>query len=725
MRAYKFFIFLYISFHSSLLKAQQQDTIHHHLTHLTIKEYKQVQTVQQLSDVHQTYIIGGRKNEVINIQDMAANLAEKTGRQLFAKIPGAFVYDMDGSGNQVNLAVRGLDPHRSWEFNVRQNGVIINSDMYGYPASHYSPPMEAIKNVELVHGTASLQYGAEFGGMINYVTKSADTSRVIGFESINSVGSYGLFSSFNALGGKKGNWTYYGYYQKRVSQGYRDNANSNADAQYLSLQYDFSKRLFLKAELSRSTYLYRIPGPLTDSMFYQNPRQSTRSRNYYSPEIFVPSLVLNYIITPKTTINVVGSGIFGTRNSVQFEGFADKKDVIDPTTLQYKNRTVDIDNFNSKTAEIRMLHRYQLGKLKQVVSVGLRYFNNNMHRRQQGKGTTGSDFDLSVTSAFGRDLYYKSQSIALAVENMIYLTDKFTITPGVRYEYGDTKMTGYISYIDEQDIPNIIKHRIPTLGINAQYKIDDKNRIYGGIAQSYRPVLFKDIIPGSSLEKANKNLKNAYGYNAEIGINGTLNDRFKYDITGFLIQYNNRLGNLVLQENNTNYIYKTNIGNSNTKGIEIYGEWIGFKNATKMLSFFNATAIMKGVYQNAILAVGNENKDISGNDVESVPRYTTRNGLTFAYKTMNATLQYSYVSKTFADPANTITPTANGAKGIVPAYGLWDFNAVYKLSHYTFRLSINNILNHQYFTKRPLFYPGPGVWSSDGRGIVLSVGAKF
>lgn len=69
---------------------------------------------------------------------MAANLAEKTGRQIFAKIPGAFIYDMDGSGNQVNISTRGLDPHRSWEYNIRQNGIMINSDLYGYPASHYS-----------------------------------------------------------------------------------------------------------------------------------------------------------------------------------------------------------------------------------------------------------------------------------------------------------------------------------------------------------------------------------------------------------------------------------------------------------------------------------------------------------------------------------------------------------------------------------------------------------
>jgi Fe(3+) dicitrate transport protein len=106
------------------------------LNEITIKGYRQQTEIRQLEAIHQTYIIAGKKNEVILVKDLPANLAEKTGRQIFAKIPGAFIYDMDGSGNQVNISTRGLDPHRSWEYNIRQNGIMINSDLYGYPASH-------------------------------------------------------------------------------------------------------------------------------------------------------------------------------------------------------------------------------------------------------------------------------------------------------------------------------------------------------------------------------------------------------------------------------------------------------------------------------------------------------------------------------------------------------------------------------------------------------------
>ncbi|WP_414693310.1 TonB-dependent receptor plug domain-containing protein, partial [Ohtaekwangia sp.] len=160
--------------------------------------------VERLPATHGTFLIGGIKNEVINVQNMNVNIAEKTPRQIFSKVPGIFVYDMDGSGNQMNISTRGLDPHRGWEYNIRKNGIITNSDMYGYPASHYSMPIEAVDRIEIVRGTGSLQYGAQFGGMLNYVSKQPDSVRNITFESINSVGSFGMMSTYNAIGGTTG-----------------------------------------------------------------------------------------------------------------------------------------------------------------------------------------------------------------------------------------------------------------------------------------------------------------------------------------------------------------------------------------------------------------------------------------------------------------------------------------------------------------------------------------
>ncbi len=112
---------------------------------------------------------------------------------------------MDGTGNQTNISTRGLDPHRGWEFNIRADGIMTNSDMYGYPASHFSLPMEAIGRVELVRGTGAHQYGAQFGGMLNYVLKQPDTTKEFSLETVNSVGSCWLAGTYRRSAEKSGN----------------------------------------------------------------------------------------------------------------------------------------------------------------------------------------------------------------------------------------------------------------------------------------------------------------------------------------------------------------------------------------------------------------------------------------------------------------------------------------------------------------------------------------
>ena len=684
--------------------------------------------IDRLPDVQNNVIAAGKKTELINLSSANANVAIKTGRQLFSKVPGVFVYDMDGSGNQINIATRGLDPHRSWEFNIRHNAVLINSDMYGYPASHYSAPMESFEKIEIVRGTGALQYGAQFGGMVNYVTKKPDTSKSFSFESINTAGSFGLLSSYNAAGGTVKKLSYYAYYYRRHSTGYRKNSESDAVAQFIQLRYLFSDRVSLKAELGRSKYLYHIPGPLNDSMFRADPRTSTRSRNYFSPDIYVPSLSLLWKIAGRTNLNLITSGVFGDRSSVQFDAFANVRDAIDPTTGSYKNRQVDIDQFNSRTVETRLLHHYSIGKVKSKLAAGVVYMNNDLHRRQLGKGTTGLDYDLTlVEPGFGRDIHFKSHNLAFFAENAFSLTERWTISPGIRWENGESKMQGMIRYYPANELPATIRHQFALLGISTQYLPDKENTLYGGFSQGYRPVIFKDIVPASTYERIDKNLKDATGYNLDAGVRGKILKRLQYDISVFSLQYNNRMGTLIFQDSGGQpYTYRTNVGNSRTNGLELFLQY-KFPITTNLYGgLFTSTSFMKGKYISGQVSTGTSNKSIVGNKIEAVPDWISRNGLDILYKGFSCTILHSYTSSTFSDALNTVEPPVSGARGFTPAYTIWDVNASLKTnSFFSVRAGVNNIFDRHYFTKRPTFYPGPGIWPSDGRNAYVSLGVKL
>ncbi|MFM2335078.1 MAG: hypothetical protein RIS91_1081 [Bacteroidota bacterium] len=686
-----------------------------------------------------TINLSGHSVQQIEVAEKSFHVAEKTGRQLFSEIPGAMIYDMDGSGNQVNLAIRGLDPHRSWEFNIRQNGIVTNSDMYGYPASHYSMPLEAVQSIEIIKGTAALQYGAQFGGMINYTLKSPSPKK-IHYEGQHNVGSFGLLSTYHSLNGTLGKVNYFSYIQYRQSNGYRQNGESQASAFHSRITYQPSSKLSVTAEISNSQYLYQLPGPLELEQFINNPRQSTRTRNYFQPNIYIPGVTMMFRPNDKTTVTLITSAVLGHRNSVLFEGFANKLDTINVLTQTYANRTVDIDEFRSYTSELRLKQLFRIANVSNSLTAGIRAFNNVLWRRQLGRGTTGSDFDLSVEpNSFKRDLKFHSQSIALSVENAIYINSRWSVSPGFRYEVGQTNAYGSINYINADSIPRIIEHQLPAFGLATKYKPKGSNSVFiAGISQAHRPVIFKDIIPGSALERAAHDLKNATGYNAELSYNNFIwkdiitpnkSRNFNYTLSLYQTQYNNRMGNWVLFDSmsSNNYIQKTNIGNSRTRGLECLFKYtvIDHKKNRK-LDITNATAIQQAKYTKATAVSAGKNVSIAGNSVEGVPTLISRTSIGFQNNKLYLSVLYSYVSAQFSDALNTVNISANGSVGKVPAYGIIDIQGVYQL-HPTakIRFGLNNLLNKSYYSKRPTMYPGPGIWPSDGRGFNLGIELTF
>lgn len=687
---------------------------------------KQV-NMRPAADVQGTYIFSGKKTEVMDISKMDIDFSNKVGRQLFVKVPGVFVYDMDGSGNQVNIATRGLDPHRGWEFNIRKDGIITNSDMYGYPASHYSMPMESIERIELVRGTGSLQYGAQFGGMLNYVSKQGDTSKPFSFESINTIGSYKLLSTYNAVSGKSGKFTYYAYMSRKSRDGYRDNEHTKSEAQAAMITYTPTHNLSIRAEWARAAYEYRIPGALTDDMYKENPRQATRSRNYFNPDIHIPSITVNWNISPFTKLQFTSSAVLGRRNSVQFDRPATVSDTINAATMQYNPRQVDIDRFNSYTNELRLLQEYRTGKIGHTLTAGVQLMNNRLHRTQLGQGTTGTDLDLSLTNPeWGRDITFKTKNIAVFAENKIDILRNLSVNIGARIEIGETDMSGRIVNYPENKIPLNIDHKFPLFGANFSYKPTSFLEVYGGWSQAYRPVLFKDVVPASLYELVDPKIKDAEGYNLELGIRG--NKGFlRWDITGYMMRIDNRFGTLVTEDNGLFYTWRTNTGNSVTKGIEIFlqGDWM-LGNLTA-LSIFTATALVNGRYEEgSTVKSGNNNIDIAGNKIESVPGLITRNGVTLRFGRLSITNIYSYTAKSYADALNTEVPPPSGAIGAVPDYGIWDINTSWRISRMLeLRANVSNLANKIYFTKRPVMYPGPGIWPSDGRNYTISLGIKI
>ncbi len=171
MEIKKFLFGMAIAFPLSAL-AQKSDTIKiHTLDEVSVTGLKAVRGTGHMPEVRNGIIYAGKKNEVILVDSLDANKAINNTRQILGRIPGLNIVETETGGFTANgIATRGLNPIQSIEMNTRQNGYNISADVYGYNEAYYIPPMEAVERIEMVRGAASLQFGAEFGVLVNYVT---------------------------------------------------------------------------------------------------------------------------------------------------------------------------------------------------------------------------------------------------------------------------------------------------------------------------------------------------------------------------------------------------------------------------------------------------------------------------------------------------------------------------------------------------------------------------
>jgi Fe(3+) dicitrate transport protein len=689
---------------------------------------------QQMPEIVGTNIYAGKKNALIVLDNVQGNVVTNNMRQVLAKVPGIHIWESDPSGIQIGIAARGLSPNRSWEFNVRQNGYDIAADPFGYPEAYYNPQLQGVQRIEIVRGAGSLQYGPQFGGLVNYILRNgSDINKPFEAETQQTIGSNALFNSYNAIGGKTNKINYYAFFDHRNGDGWRKNSRYYTNAGFATFTYHLSPKFSLTAEIMRSHIRSQQPGGLADSLVYTDAQSSNRSRNWFDLTWTAPALTANYQLNDKTRWNTKLFATIGDRNSVGFLQSILVKDSINRLTGEYNNRVLNIDQYRNYALESRIITDYRLGKLNNTLSGGVRFYTGETYRRADGKGTTGTDYDMSVIGVYPRDIRFTSNNIAAFVENIFRLSDKLLIIPGIRYEWLEGSASGrngFASNGSEIILQNISRSRSFVLaGVGAEYHVTPQTEIYANYTQAYRPIQFANLQAPPTTDVVDPNLKDAKGYNADLGYRGKVKNFLQFDVSGFYLQYNNRVGTITVTNpvgiTPASYRLITNVGASTSKGFEGYVEFNPVRAFSKNT---NADLIVFGSYSYLDAKYSGDHKDAAtkGKKVENAPSNIFRGGLSAGYKNFLLTGQLSFVGETFSDANNTLLPTANAQNGLIPSYTVADLTATYKFSKMlNVKAGLNNLLDERYFTRRAGGYPGPGALPADGRTFFVSVGAKF
>ncbi len=686
-------------------------------------------------------IYNGIKNEVIVLEHALANISNNNSRQIFVKVPGLNIWESDGAGIQLGIGGRGLSPDRTSHFNVRQNLYDISADPLGYPESYYTPPMEAIERIEIVRGAASLQYGTQFGGLLNFRMKTGPKNKKAEVNSRQTVGSFGLrdtisgglaaYHSFTSVGGTTGRLNYYTFHQYKKGSGWRPNTGYDVHTVHGNFRYTANDKLSFGLDLTWMNYLAQQGGGLTDVHFNSNPRQSFRERNWFAVDWKLGAFFVHYKLSSATEISSHTFGLLASRKALGFIGQAGRTDPLEERDLIW-------GEFKNKGNETRLIHRFNRGKHIVVFLAGIRYYQGFNHSRQGlADATDRPHFSfLNPDHLEDSDYVFPNTNASAFSQMIVPLSERWSLTPGIRFEHIHTRSdgiyrddeTGDGDALDTHTDRQMHKRRFVLGGLGASYKAPDGMEFYTNISQNYRAINFTDIQIQNGSLVIDPDIQDERGFNADMGIRGKWKKHLQYDVSTFMLHYNNRIGVANTAVPDPVLIrkiiqHRTNISDAVTVGIESFLE-------TELLHFFAGDSFHSQVnwFVNTSLihAQYTDSKEpaFDGKAVELVPPFTFRTGLNFRHKAFSAGMQFSHVASHFSDATNAES-TTDGVDGRIPAYQVTDLSARYHQKHWSVAFSINNLTDAAYFTRRASGYPGPGIIPSDGRAYYLTLGVKW
>ncbi len=671
-------------------------------------------------------------------------------QELLEYVPGINGFSDDGIGNaRISIGIRGLNPRRSSHILFLEDGVPIQPALYIYPNMYYNPPTERIDRLEVIKGSAAIQYGPQtMGGVINYITRRPRQN--FGANAELTYGSNGYFSALAEVGGW-GNATVHPEIQLlyKRGEGFREN---NSFTQYngtlkLNLIPDESRAIYIKGnvnyEQSNATYT-----GITEYSFATDPAFNPKKDDLFTVTRAALDVLYTHTIddaitaTTKAYANVFDR-TWWRENDVFVRGGQYDPDNIQPVPYF---QTGDLMRVGNGTDNQGYLRRFNVLGLEQTYDIAHSLFGNDgsaqiggrIHwerfkdERKVGNAPNARDgvyytidpLDTTKITVLGQSQNYETTALALHISEQLRI-GALTITPGLRFEIFEQEQIDRLQGSIYSDRTSYVI--LPGLGFN--YDLGRVN-LFGGIHRGYTPPssgTLQTVNFGADVAKGGLDLESEKSWNSELGFRTSL-PWLALEVAG----YHLAIEDLVAAGRGT--VFK-NLGKVRSYGIETGGTL----RASNLFSFlpdiniaytFLQTTIDEGLIRSAIFA-GNVTVDISGNELPYAPRHTLTAGLSKDFDIgLSLRADAHYVSRVYTDFENVEQTGNRGDKGPVPAYTVFNANASYQITpQWRVGVAAKNITDEIYIGSRLHSNPGQpeanlssGILPGPRRQINLTVG---
>ena len=260
-------------------------------------------------------------------------------------------------------------------------------------------------------------------------------------------------------------------------------------------------------------------------------------------------------------------------------------------------------------------------------------------------------------------------------------------------------------------------------GLGISYKPLKDIEFYSNFSQNYRSVTFADISIINPSFVVNENIKDEDGFTFDLGLRGNYHEMLYFDISSFLLSYNERIGFIqkLMPDGNVKS-ERGNVGDATIYGLESLFN-------LNLSSIFDLKQHSSNIFFNTSIISSNYNESdqigIQGNEVEFVPKINFKSGYVLSFKKYSFRTQLTYISSQFTDATNAIESNLSGVIGQIPEYTVLDISGSYNWKRIRVEYGINNVLDKSYFTRRATGYPGPGIIPSPRRNFYLTLELNF
>lgn len=625
------------------------------------------------------------------------------------KAPGVYTRDEEGFGLRPSIGIRGLDPNRSAKVLLLEDGVPLGHAPYGDTDAYYHPPIERYNGIEVLKGSSQIAHGPNtLSGAVNYLTPippenfSGSLTLIGGNRNyFNGYGSVG--ASFGEGAGRTG--LIFDFLRKQ-GQGARENMrfglNDALIKSVTKLNANATQTLGFKFNYYGEDSNVAYSG-LTLAEFLADPRANPFRNDFFDGDRFGGSAIYTNAINSRAVFTTTVYGSNFKRDWWRQSSNSDQR----PNRRGFNgcNGLAELNTLCGNEGRLRSYDafgvdpRLKLSSKLGETDFGFRYHRETQNRIQQNNNTGGPNGRVGVTV---EDNLRRNDAVSGYVQHR-FLFGKFAVTPGLRVEHVNIERTSRLGtpVTGKTDVTEIIP------GFGVAYSPASRFTIFAGAHRGFSPPRPADIIDnntGGVIE-----LDPELSWNYEVGFRSTPMSGLKLSAAFFRLDYQNQIvpANLSGGVGAT----LTSAGETLHQGVEFDGRWDSGVSFNSPHNFYMRTAytyIGVAEYQGVRFSnIGGFNTaSVTGNRLIYSPKHLAATTAGYSHTSgFDALIEAIHTGEQFGDDLNTVAVSANGQRGLIPSYTVWNAAVNFrigKLERYapTFFFAVKNLADDTFIVDR-------------------------